>query len=798
MSAVVEWTLDRPPNLDKDFPDDRANGERARDVWYERRRRPEDKTLPVVDLLASEEVQKQQRHERSMLWKKALRRYNNAQRDKNEEAERKRSARLLTNLRAGLGDAEAESRLDAEAERARRRRADAKERVQQLQNTIDTARALRAQQAVKAVAIQESVRWAVEQRERPRLPSLGSLPHKYSSHYHVLHSLAQAHYAAQHPPDGTTDWDAALEHAASQAEAESEAMRSALLDWDRLFDPDYVEPWPFDPFGYNEQLLNKPTPCTQPGVDGSAVEHRWAFAPVPLPSALLSCLQQELQQQLETCATLRPTTGAPLNDIDEDDCSGVERAACQDQEAAAAAGLSVGERVVVCGLQSDTGRAMNELQGVVVGWIAEKQRWEIHLDGAEAHKTINLKPKNARPLQPRPSPRQDEAEEGKAAEGEAEAQYQEPAYADLEQDGLGFDYFRMDDFGLDAEQGPTSGSGTDDEAACNEDSDSDLEWAMAEEPLPPPPSTVETEWWELSRAQKATARLLGFRSHNWHRKQAVITCLWAELCNEEQAAACSLGFDQAQWDTYAPERVPLPAKPTAAQFQTALQFVATQLKQTHDAVQQLCQVCMHPFNASREPPARLEPAAWEPDSLYFPAWCGLLYDVHSVRQTVMMPPFVRPLASRRSAQNPDGYCREHCCTFPTPINVHRVHPNLTSWWENNCCDCAIGAPGLQPCSICGKGLSGSSDMLCYQDVCCEVVRFYKSLCRQLEDGLPKADRAQERERQRKLAQLTGSHCYYSLQESHLELRMRGVNRHASRDEDSRLPMIARLTKILES
>ena len=135
MSAVVEWTLDRPPNLDKDFPDDRENGERARDVWYERRRRPDDKTLPVVDLLASEEVQKQQRHERSMLWKKALRRYNNAQRDKNEEAERKRSARLLTNLSAGLGDAEAQSRLDAEAERGRRRRADAKEPAQQLQNT---------------------------------------------------------------------------------------------------------------------------------------------------------------------------------------------------------------------------------------------------------------------------------------------------------------------------------------------------------------------------------------------------------------------------------------------------------------------------------------------------------------------------------------------------------------------------------------------------------------------------------------------------------------------------------------
>ena len=418
MSAVVEWTLDRPPNLDKDFPDDRANGERARDVWYERQRRPDDKTLPVVDLLASEEVQKQQRHERSMLWKKALRRYNNAQRDKNEEAERKRSARLLTNLSAGLGDAEAQSRLDAEAERGRRRRADAKERAQQLQNTIDTACALRAQQAVKAVAIQESVRWAVEQRERPRLPWRAD---RYQSHNHILHCLARAHYAAQHPPDGSTDWDAAVEHAASQAGAESEAMRSALLDWDRLFDPDFVEPWPFDPFGYYE--LHNATPCTQPGVDGDVVEHRWARAPVPLPSVLLSCLQQELQQQLETCPMLRPTIDATLNDIDEDDCSGVQRAAHQAQETAAAAGLSVGERVVVCGLQSDTGRAMNELQGVVVGWIAEKQRWEIRLDGAEAHKTINLKPENARPLQPRPSPRQGEAEEGKAAEGEAEAQY---------------------------------------------------------------------------------------------------------------------------------------------------------------------------------------------------------------------------------------------------------------------------------------------------------------------------------------------------------------------------------------
>ena len=117
----------------------------------------------------------------------------------------------------------------------------------------------------------------------------------------------------------------------------------------------------------------------------------------------------------------RAPPGAPLDDFDEDGRSDVERlkearrAAREAREAAAAAaGLSVGERVVVCGLQSDTGRAMNGLQGVVVGWIAEKQRWEVRLDGAEAHKTINLKPENARPLQPRPPPRQDEAEEGGA------------------------------------------------------------------------------------------------------------------------------------------------------------------------------------------------------------------------------------------------------------------------------------------------------------------------------------------------------------------------------------------------
>ena len=247
MATVVDWTLDRPPILGIDFPDDHANGERARDLWYECRRRPTNEPLPVVDLLASEAVQKQQRHERSLLWKKALRRYNNTQRDPEMEAQRKWSDRLITNLRAGLGDTDAEKRLDAEVERGNRRRLEAREHALQLRSAISTARARRAQLHVQAVANQVATAWAVEQREQPRLPWSGD-----GGHYQVLHSLARAHYAAQHPPDGSADWDTAVKRAAVEAQAELEAVRSALLGWGHYFDPDHVEPSPLDPYGYHQ------------------------------------------------------------------------------------------------------------------------------------------------------------------------------------------------------------------------------------------------------------------------------------------------------------------------------------------------------------------------------------------------------------------------------------------------------------------------------------------------------------------------------------------------------------------
>ena len=48
----------------------------------------------------SEAEQKQQRHERSVRWRKSLRRCNDAQHDRQSEARRKRSARLMTSLHA--------------------------------------------------------------------------------------------------------------------------------------------------------------------------------------------------------------------------------------------------------------------------------------------------------------------------------------------------------------------------------------------------------------------------------------------------------------------------------------------------------------------------------------------------------------------------------------------------------------------------------------------------------------------------------------------------------------------------
>ena len=253
-------------------------------------------------------------------------------------------------------------------------------------------------------------------------------------------------------------------------------MRSALLGWGHYFDPDHVEPSPLDPYGYHQlgsghNYPNKrdPSDANYP-TDHNPSEHRWARAPVPLPSVLLRWLRDELVQQF----WVWPTTAATS---------------------------SKGG----CGL--------------------------------------------------------------------------EHAYAELE----------LDDDELEAVDAVSEV----DEATW----EADLEQALAEEPLPPSPATVKARWWQLSRAEKATARLLDFRFHNWHQKQITIACTWLELCDEEQAAARRLGFDAAQWDAHAPESIIVPVL-SLAQLLSAQQFLAAQLKQTRAAAQQLRQVCMHPFNAS--------------------------------------------------------------------------------------------------------------------------------------------------------------------------------------------------------
>jgi hypothetical protein len=118
----------------------------------------------VVDPLASAAVRKQQRHDRSELWKKALRRFNSTQRDARRdpttEAQRKRSERQLTSQLAALGDAVANARMDAEADRSKRRRLESKTHVAELQRVVDAARALRKQLELQAAARREAREWA--------------------------------------------------------------------------------------------------------------------------------------------------------------------------------------------------------------------------------------------------------------------------------------------------------------------------------------------------------------------------------------------------------------------------------------------------------------------------------------------------------------------------------------------------------------------------------------------------------------------------------------------------------------
>ena len=72
-----------------------------------------------------------------------------------------------------------------------------------------------------------------------------------------------------------------------------------------------------------------------------------------------------------------------------------------DGDAAAAgalAALAPGARVRVEGLASAAGSQMNGKFGEVVAWRADKERWEVRLDGSADATTVNIKPTNLAPL----------------------------------------------------------------------------------------------------------------------------------------------------------------------------------------------------------------------------------------------------------------------------------------------------------------------------------------------------------------------------------------------------------------
>ena len=68
---------------------------------------------------------------------------------------------------------------------------------------------------------------------------------------------------------------------------------------------------------------------------------------------------------------------------------------------------------------------------------------------------------------------------------------------------------------------------------------------------PPDHSTVVDEAWsDLTEAQKAAAKTLGYDKRRWNNNKRVASDDkdWAELSDAEREAATVLGYNQANWD----------------------------------------------------------------------------------------------------------------------------------------------------------------------------------------------------------------------------------------------------------
>jgi hypothetical protein len=267
------WQPERPPLLAQDFPGDRAAGERARDVWYERW--TNGGRLPAFDAAASPADQKAQISARSSSWRKALRQYHDRHvRSAEDEAARKRRSRAETFEAAVAGASWAVARMDAELERGRHRRELARQEAAKLQAITQREQEWRRQSALIDDICFKAASCALQEVGPPPAYTSNSC----ENHYRILDVLAEAFWAAKNPPDGTEGWHRRRERSVTEARAASEAVRTALLEWDYKFDPDYVEPDPQDRYGYY----------------GYEPLHPWARAPLPPPSMLLHWLRRKL------------------------------------------------------------------------------------------------------------------------------------------------------------------------------------------------------------------------------------------------------------------------------------------------------------------------------------------------------------------------------------------------------------------------------------------------------------------------------------------------------------------------
>ena len=85
-------------------------------------------------------------------------------------------------------------------------------------------------------------------------------------------------------------------------------------------------------------------------------------------------------------------------DFDGDERSAIEklkdeRRARRKADSEGESGFSVGDRVTVDGLTSETGKAINGEAGALVRFVAESGRWEVRLD-SQSERTFNLKAEN--------------------------------------------------------------------------------------------------------------------------------------------------------------------------------------------------------------------------------------------------------------------------------------------------------------------------------------------------------------------------------------------------------------------